>query len=424
MRGKLINPWQCPPDPMQCRLLHLENLPPNCTWRELFPFFSSIQIEHQNIFGHQALIQFYSPGQAYAFYESFHNKLMIGGYPITITFSPLTQLILTSESPTRTAPSRVICIQVMKLRVCLGIQDIYDECSQFGIVEKIICFEKTGKFALVQMSTVEQASLVLVNLSNSPRHLPAFQFRVQYSKNQDIVIKFNNSKSFDFTQPDAQVQFARMRESTAGERPFFVIDETNEINSIFDFWRPVHFDPTFSPIIGVTGYDEKTINCDILHNLFCQYGPVKRIKIPFNRRRFAFIMFANSFYARLALTFLNNCPFEGKHLIIDFPMHPDINQQGDSNEQYFKDYSNEGEDLEFDDYACLSFPTNCVKLKNSDLNFFIQNLNINLAENAFLNHQNNTILFPTVDEATRFICQMNTMFVNNKQFFFVFCSND
>ncbi|OHS95979.1 hypothetical protein TRFO_37876 [Tritrichomonas foetus] len=415
MSGKKINPWQCPPDPSQCRLLHFENLPPNCTWQTLYPYTSSFNIEHQSIFGHQALVQFIKPQQAQMFYEFYHNQLTINGYPITITYSPLTQLVFTSENPTRTVPSRVICIQVMKLRVCLGIQDIYDECSLFGIVEKIICFEKTGKFALVQMNKVEQASLALINLSNSPRHNPSFQFRIQYSKNQDIVIKFNNSKSFDFTTPDAQVQFARLREAVAGERPFFSVDDNNDIEPIFDFWRPIHFDPTFSPILGVTGFDERTITCDFLHNLFSQYGLIRRIKITTNRRRIAFIMFANCFYARLAITFMNNCPIDGKRLFVDFPPHPDISQQGDFNDQYFKDYDAENEDFDIDDYASLSFPSNFVRIKSGDIT------NFNLPSSAIYNPTTKVIQFASVEEAARFIGFANTAVFNGKINLVAFC---
>jgi hypothetical protein len=36
--------------------------------------------------------------------------------------------------------------------------------------------------------------------------------RIESSKNQGIVIKFNNLKSFDFTAPDPDAQFAQLRE--------------------------------------------------------------------------------------------------------------------------------------------------------------------------------------------------------------------
>ena len=413
MRKRLINPWQCPPDSSQCRLLELENLPPGCSWNDLHQYFVSYDVEYQTVFDTKALVQLVAPHQARDFFEKNNGKLSLCGYQISVYLSPLIQLILTADSPTRTAPSHVICIQVMKLRVCLGIQDIYDECAQFGAVEKIICFEKTGKFALVQMSTVEQASLVLVNLSNSPRHLPAFQFRVQYSKNQDIVIKFNNSKSFDFTQSDAKVQFTRMRESTAGERPFFVIDECEDIGSVFDFWRPVSFDPTFSSVIGVCGFDDKFVTCDNLYNLFSQYGPVKKVKIAYNRRRVAYIMFSNNFYARLATAFLNNCPFEGKHLSVDFPLNPECIQQTDFGDQFCKDYANNDSDFEINDYSTLSFPSKCVSIKKGDVT------KLTLPETAELysiNSGKKNIRFQTIDDATRFIYHTNRVKFDNQLF--------
>lgn len=415
MNGKKVNPWQCPPDPQFRRIVHLDNLPPDCTLAHLYPFLVPFhEFDQPFMFGNQALIQFSNPQKAQAFVQHYQNKLVISGHPIDISFSPLTQLVFTGDSSSRQTPSRVICIQVTKLRVCLGIQDIYDECSLFGIVEKIICFEKTGKFALVKMNKVEQATLALINLTNSARHQPSFNFRIQYSKNQDIVIKFNNSKSFDFTTTDSHQQFARLREEMVGERPFFTVDECEGIDPLFDFWRPVYFDPFFLPVLSVANFDDKFVTCDFLKNLFSQYGVVEHVKISNARRRFALIKFSNSFYARLALTFMENLPIDGKKLIIDFQIHPDLTPQSD---QLSKDYSSKSdEDFEIDDYSSLSFPSRFVKIKNGNPE------DLNIPTNADFDPKSKIIQFPTIDEATRFIGMMNTTVVNGKTVYVSFCN--
>ncbi|KAH0785376.1 polypyrimidine tract-binding protein 3 isoform X1 [Histomonas meleagridis] len=422
MRGKIVNPWDCPPAPDGVhRLIHLSNLPPLCNVSDLSPIFQNYQIEYYHLFENQALVQFADPYLAQNFLAIYRDKLTIQDYPIKVSMSPITHLIFSAG--TKMAPSPVICIQVINLRVYLGIQDIYDECSHFGKVLKIICFEKAAansfmqpigpeqpvKYALVQMATIEQASLVLANLSNSPRHLPCFQFRIQYSKNHDIVIKFNNSKSYDFTDPYAKAQFTQLREATAGERPFFVFEPNSEIDSVFDFWRPVIFDPSFVRTLTVSNYNENTITFDKLRNLFCQYGPVQRVRFFYKTRKTSIITFRNSFYPRLAMTFLQGCPVDSTHrLVIECtPQHPNF-QVREYNDHSGQDYGYYEEDLDLDDYKALSFPSQYVIVKRVDIK------QIQLPQGAELLEELNLIKFQNVYEAANFIMTCNRMVIGKE----------
>lgn len=422
MRGKIVNPWDCSID-QNCphRLVHLSNLPPGCPVDDLKPFFSKYKIEYYHVFDNKALVQFVNPSDAEQFISENQNKLSIQKYPIKMSMSSLTHLIFTTG--TKTAPSPVICIQVVNLRVYLGIQDIYDECSQFGRVMKIICFEKAAvnsvmqpivpeqpvKYALVQMATVEQASLALANLSNAPRHLPCFQFRIQYSKNHDIVIKFNNSKSYDFTDPLAMAQFTQLREASAGERPFFVFEPSPEIDPVFDFWRPFIFDPSIVQALNVSGYNENTITFDKLRNLFCQYGPIQRIKFFHKNRKNALIIFKTSFYARLALAFMQNCPIEQNHnLIVECSFQHSNFLVREFNEHLYQDYKCGNEDLDLETYSNLSFPSQFVSFKYCKFDDF------HFPQSAVLHKNLNIVQFQTVYDAVNFISQFNKMVINGR----------
>lgn len=410
MRGVVVNPWECPAGlNTPHRLVHLSNLPPECCWSDLRPIFANRNVELHHLFDHQVLVQFFDPYEARAFIDEMPQKLMISGYPISVSLSPLTHLIYPSEAPGRTGQSRVICIQVVRLRVYLGIHDIYDECSRYGTVEKIICFEKTGKFALVQMSTVFEASLVLANLSNAPRHIPAFQMRIQYSKNQDISIKFNNSKSFDFTAPDAKKQFAQLRVTAAGEVPFFTPEHSNEIPPIFDAWRPIHFDSSSQSLLCVTGFEEGKIVTDAFHNLFSQYGPIKRIKIPYKNRKTCFILMANGFYARIAAVFLQGCPFDGRRLQIDFSAHSELGTPTDhGSDQLYREYDSDTEDLTLEDYDTMWFPSEYVNVKPSSVSI----ADLSLPSSVILHAEENILQFPTTSDSVLFIAQNNFTRVN------------
>jgi hypothetical protein len=143
MRGRIINPWDSPPGPSTShRLVHITNLPPNCRWDSISPYITpanSIELHH--LFARDALIQFSNSRLARHFISTYNNRLSIAGYPLTISLSPIPNLLSPSDQPGRISspPSRVICIQVIKLRIYLGIHDIFEECSHFGTVERIIC---------------------------------------------------------------------------------------------------------------------------------------------------------------------------------------------------------------------------------------------------------------------------------------------
>ena len=404
MISRVINPWEIPPgENTSHRLIHMKNLPPECQWSEISNLFQNFTVELHHFFGKQALIQLNDSPSARSFIAQYHGEVNVRGYPVRLSLSPLIQLYPIHETTQHgVVPSRVICIQVIHLRVYLGIHDIYDECSKFGVVEKIICFEKSeSKFALVQMSTVTEAGYVLSNLSNSSRHLPSFQMRIQYSKNQDIIIKFNNSKSFDFTQVNATSQFAALREASAGEAPFFEPEQCPEVPPAFDLWRPVHFDSAFSKIVSVSGFDESRQICDQLKNLASQYGPVLRVR---KFRRSIFLSMKTGFYARLVVTFLQGCPFEGK--VLNFELAPHGNIPGIFDQSGNKDEIDEGDDLELNDYSSMCFPSQAAAVRSD--------VPLKEFEQTGANIQQNLLIFPKIADAALFIANKNNTMIDRK----------
>lgn len=244
MRGRIFAAWECPSGPdTQHRLVNIRDLPDSCGWDRLKVLVGDKAVEYTHFFGSQALVQFCEVQDAKDFVMSaIDDGIMMGEAWLQVRMSTMQYLIPASERATRIGyETRVLCIQILKLRVYLGIHDIYDECSRLGTVEKIICFTRGGKYALVRMTTLDEASLVLANLTNNTRHLPLFQLQVQYSNNQDIVIKYNNPKSFDFTTPGAAAHFAQLREVSACEVPFFEPEPLEDMPTIFDLWRPLAY---------------------------------------------------------------------------------------------------------------------------------------------------------------------------------------
>ena len=407
LKKKIINPWNSPPTSHSPhRVLHLSNLPNNSNWNSIKNNFDTNSIEFTHFFSNQALIQFINTDLARNYISN--CKGYIPNTTIKIQFSCI--YYLDFENKEKYNPnSKVICIQVVKLRLPLSIFDIYDECSLFGTVEKIICFEKTGKFALVQMKTFNEASLAMNNLSNSPRHNPGCELRVQFSKIQDIAIKFNNNKSFDFTIPNSIEQFEQLRNSSYSEPPFFEPEKIPEVPPVFELFKPVHFDPAFTHYLNITNIDEMINPCDKLRNLFSQYGPVYRVKsnILKGGRSNALILMANGFYARLAAYFIQGCPLFGRKIRVDLPLHLDPAAYGVTGcETTIKDYQTDVNNG-FIGYEEMWIPSEFVRIYPNNFKF---NENINM--NYIYIENRNVIKFNNIEEAAIFIATYGNSIIN------------
>jgi len=412
IKKKIINPWHSPPTTHSShRVIHLYNLPHGTEWKSIESYFEGYIIEFSHFFSSQALIQFSSSEMARKFMNELSNRLSAA--QIQSEFSCIYYLEWDNFEK-MSGISRVLCIQVVKLRVPLSIFDIYDECSLFGTVEKIICFEKSGKFALAQMKTISEAGLAMINLSNSPRHSPGFQLRVQFSKNQDIAIKFNNSKSFDFTSNGAIIHFEQLRAASISEPGFFEPEKVTEVPPVFDLFRPVHFDPAFTHYLNVTNIDEMENPCDTLRNLFKQYGPVFRVKsnILKGGRSNALILMANGFYARLAAYFMQNCPLFGREMRVDLPMHLDPSAIGSSGcETTIKDYEADNPS-EFVGYEEMWVPSEYVKVYPDTIKVSFMNLDSSIEPIP----ERNVLKFANIDQASVFIAKNGNGVIDNEHF--------
>ncbi|EAY23498.1 hypothetical protein TVAG_071620 [Trichomonas vaginalis G3] len=310
----LAMPWNFPPGQNNDhRLVSIIDLEKGTNWSTISKYFKNYRIERTFFFGNQGLVQFTTAAEAQRFVSD--KKYYIPEIRATATISPIPSIVSPTPSQKKMVRSQVICIQVIRLRCYLGIHDIYDECSHFGVVQKIICFEKKGKYALLQMENVDQAALVLANLSIPNRYAPSFELRVQYSKNTNIVIQYNNSKSFDFTVPGALDEFELLREGLTNEVPYFEPESCNEIPRSFDFVRPVQFDPAYGNSLTVTGLPAN--QATFARNIFQQYGAVLKVKVMTKQNEvLTYVQMRNAFYARLAMTNINGMVFNGKKVTV------------------------------------------------------------------------------------------------------------
>ena len=396
MRGKILKPWDCPPlnTSILC-VLRISEMDKTYTKTEFERFFTGYPVTFIHTWEKNALVEFDCHNSALKYLQE--NPPTKFGIYAKVQFSHIPTIERPNQALASPLLSRVICLQILRLQISLGIYDIYDECSNFGTVEKIICFEKLGKFALVQMKDKNEAALALANLSNSSRYLPNFQFKIQYSRNQDIIIQFNNAKSFDFTHPGAIAQFDQLRHTCSSESAFFTPEHSYNIPEIFDLWRPVPIDQQNSPVMKIIGFDDPKTICDSLFNLISQYGSVIKIKVFVKPTRSAIVQMATTFFAGLATTHLQNCPY-GPYgrLIIQYPYYNDSSTDYDHCFM-LKDYSEFMEDFELSDYGEMWPPSDTVAIVGGNVT------QLKLPPRCMPIPERNVLKFPTIYEAVSFI---------------------
>lgn len=395
----LAMPWNFPPGQTEDhRLVSIIDLEKGTTWAQISKYFKNYRIERTFFFGTQGLIQFDTAAEAQRFVND--KKYYIPELRATVTISSIPSIVSLSPSQKKMKRSPVICLQITRLRCYLGIHDIYEECSNFGVVEKIICFKNKDKFALVQMENVDQAALALANLSKVNRYSPSFELHVEYSKCTNIVIQFNNSKSFDFTVPGAKEQFELLKEGLTNEFPFFEPEESNDIPRVFDFVRPVQFDPAYGNSLAVIGLPASTAN--FARNIFQQYGAVLKVKlIQKQGQHTTYIQMRNAFYARLAMTNLDKMVYKGHAIKVDLSSRRDVHPETNvlNGQLDYQEYSEEQEDPDLPMFVDMWNPSEYVSVrpKSYSLQAAAQQCKAEYIEDK------NMLKFATVDDATTFI---------------------
>ena len=392
----LAHPWRYPPGKeLTHRLVKLTNLDPGTDWEKVKHFFDGYKIQLYHFFGTQGLVQFLNASDAVKYIHT-HN-FCIPELHATVTLSSIPQMVFPRTKP----KSRVICIRIIRVRAFVGIHDIYDECSNFGNVLRIICFEKQGRYALVEMETEEQAAVVFVNIQKTTKFAPTFELRVQYSTNEKIHLTSNNSKSFDFTVPGAEEAFDLVRQGLTGEQPFFSPDSNEMIPKQLDYFRPVQFDPAFGNSLNITKIPLQT--AEFFKNLIAQYGVVIRVKTVVKEHDpTAFVQMRTGFFARLAMFHLNQCPLLGKKMKVEISIHRDVHPEtsAQNGQVEFVEYDEEADDPDLYAYSQMWCPSKYVGIrpqgiKASDLELPKGNYQIDEKLNCFV--------FPTIDLATNFI---------------------
>ncbi|KAH0954079.1 hypothetical protein HN011_009911, partial [Eciton burchellii] len=244
--------------------------------------------------------------------------------------------------------------------------------TRFGKVLKIVTFTKNSSFqALIQYSDMLSAQTAKFSLDGQNIYNSCCTLRIDYSKMQNLNVKYNNDKSRDYTNPnlptgDANLDaaslalggapgvlptpFAAMHglpSPLAG--PYNGVPPTGGLAGLGGFplgaaglGVRVQGNAQASAVLLVSNLNEEMVTPDALFTLFGVYGDVQRVKILYNKKDSALIQMAEPHQALLALTHMDKLRVFGKQIKVMLSKHQTVQlpKEGQPDAGLTKDYTN------------------------------------------------------------------------------------
>ncbi|CRH01069.1 polypyrimidine tract binding protein, putative [Plasmodium relictum] len=240
--------------------------------------------------------------------------------------------------------SKVILVSVINLHYPVDIELIYYLFSKCGVVEKIITFSRNPVVyqALVQFKNIETAKEAIKTLHNRNIYDGCNTIQIQYSFLKELVVKANNSSSWDYTTTSASKNkgFSNFQ-SSHGVLP--TPTRKNKDSELYHLmerkFKLVDFEtknPSKTPVLICYNIPKEYTDVNKLFNLFSVYGFVSRIKILREKPDSALIQYSNYLYSSLAQECLQHAKICDQTIELHFSKIHDIriSSQQKKNESY------------------------------------------------------------------------------------------
>ncbi|XP_025993096.2 polypyrimidine tract-binding protein 1 isoform X3 [Solenopsis invicta] len=294
---------------------------------------------------------------------------------------------------TQGGPNTVLRVIVEHLLYPITLDILYQIFTRFGKVLKIVTFTKNSSFqALIQYADMLSAQTAKFSLDGQNVYNSCCTLRIDYSKMQNLNVKYNNDKSRDYTNPnlptgDANLDAASLAlggelllmgagsqpraripvESIAGApgvlpTPFAMHGLASPLAGPYNGVPPagglaglggfplgaaglgvrVQGSAQASAVLLVSNLNEEMVTPDALFTLFGVYGDVQRVKILYNKKDSALIQMAEPHQALLALTHMDKLRVFGKQIKVMLSKHQTVQlpKEGQPDAGLTKDYTN------------------------------------------------------------------------------------
>ncbi|XP_019884579.1 polypyrimidine tract-binding protein 1 isoform X4 [Camponotus floridanus] len=310
--------------------------------------------------------------------ENSNNQVAIAG-----------QNQVTSAGETQGGPNTVLRVIVEHMLYPITLDILYQIFTRFGKVLKIVTFTKNSSFqALIQYADMLSAQTAKFSLDGQNVYNSCCTLRIDYSKMQNLNVKYNNDKSRDYTNPNLPTGDANLDAASlalggellpqllmgAGSQPraripvIITSSELPEVESIAGapgvlptpfaamhglpspLAGPYNGVPPAGGLAGLGGFplgaaglgvrvqgsaqasavllvsnlNEEMVTPDALFTLFGVYGDVQRVKILYNKKDSALIQMAEPHQALLALTHMDKLRVFGKQIKVMLSKHQTV----------------------------------------------------------------------------------------------------
>ncbi|RLN95522.1 hypothetical protein BBJ28_00024831 [Nothophytophthora sp. Chile5] len=100
-------------------------------------------------------------------------------------------------------PNQILMVSVAKIEYDVTVEVLQQVFQKFGNVQKIVTFWKNDEFkALVQMESVDQAQAAQSALDGRDIYTGCNQLSIVFSRHPELNVRFNNTHSRDYTNPN------------------------------------------------------------------------------------------------------------------------------------------------------------------------------------------------------------------------------
>ncbi|KAK3089245.1 hypothetical protein FSP39_002063 [Pinctada imbricata] len=383
------------------RVVHLRSLPPDCTEADVvqlgMPYgkMTNVLLLKQK---NQAFLEFQDEQSACTM-VSFHQQTpaSIRARHVYVQFSNHKELktdqahslqnataqaalqaasAVMGGNPDEAQKRTTLRIIVEHLVYPVGIEVLYQIFSKFGKVLKMIIFTKNNTFqALIQMSDPVAANAAKLSLDGQNIYNGCCTLRIDYSKLNNLNVKYNNDKSRDFTNPnlpsgdpsiDQSMPFggaSGMMTSAlvpgVGATPLTAYGAATavggtpvyaQVPQMASFGMTNAVGARMVPmgtaggnaVLLVSNLDEQMVTPDALFTLFGVYGDVHRVKILFNKKDNALVQMAEPHQAQLAIAHLDKVKVWGKNIRVTQSKHALVQmpKEGQPDAGLTKDFTN------------------------------------------------------------------------------------
>ncbi|KAJ8687656.1 hypothetical protein QAD02_023450 [Eretmocerus hayati] len=296
---------------------------------------------------------------------------------------------------TQGGPNTVLRVIIEHMLYPISLDILYQIFTRYGKVLKIVTFTKNSSFqALIQYADMLSAQTAKFNLDGQNIYNSCCTLRIDYSKMQNLNVKYNNDKSRDYTNPtlptgDANLDAAslalggellpQLLLGAAGTQPRPRLPGAPSVLAASPF-AAMHGLP--SPLAGpyngvpqaagglaglggfnlgagalgvrmpgspqpscvllISNLNEEMVTPDALFTLFGVYGDVQRVKILYNKKDSALIQMAEPHQAHLAMTHMDKLKVFGKPIRVMLSKHQTVQlpREGQPDAGLTKDYTN------------------------------------------------------------------------------------